>query len=100
MTNFKRIRYNEYGYSNSKFATVKGLIRIRILEAELKYQIVNADKLEKVLAEVTAKSMVMLKRKIKKHLAELMNVTLPKESRPGRKGKRIGGLPSKPGKLL
>lgn len=95
MVNFKRIRYNEEGFSNSKYPTIHGLIRIRILESEVKFQITNADNPNTVFFEQTAKSLAMLKKQIKVKLAEIMNVQLPKESRPGRKGKRIGGLPSK-----
>lgn len=100
MMSIKRIRYNSEGISNSKFPTIKGPIRVKLLNNNLTCQLVQADHLDVVVQEFSAVSEAMLKKKIKKELSELMGVELKKESRPGRKGKRIGGLPSKPGKLL
>lgn len=100
MTTLKRIRYDSTGLSNTKFPTIKGPLRIKLFEDGLKCQFVQADHLEVVVQELNAVSKAMLKKKIKKALEELMGVEFKKESRPGRKGKRIGGLPSKPGKLL
>lgn len=100
MTTLKRIRYDSTGLSNTKFPTIKGPLRIKLSEDKLACQLVQSDHLDVVVQELNAVSEAMLKKKIKKALEELMGVEFKKEARPGRKGKRIGGLPSKPGKPL
>jgi hypothetical protein len=87
-----RIRYYKDGMSKD-IHTPYGIFRIKLDLQNLKFEILNP--VNYVAGHGSASSLAMLKKRAKEELARITKVDFSKEERPARKGKRIGGLPTR-----
>lgn len=90
--NQRRIRYDRNGLSNIIYCS-KGEVRIKLDFSNLTFQVMNH--VNFVYESGTGVSVPMLKKKAKRAVEKLFDAQFQKEKRPGRVGRRIGGLPSK-----
>lgn len=87
--NVARIRYQDDGVSK-QILTPHGMMTIKLDFNNLTFEIVNH--VNYVVASGKSKSLAGLKKKAKSVLSKLTGIEFKKDSRPARKGKRIGGI--------